>query len=96
VAGVVSGAGDRHPGIILGTQAAQQGRLAIALSGTVYCMVDASYAPVQPGDLLTTSDTPGHGMKAADPARAFGAVLGKALRPLSGGRGLVPIIVSLQ
>ena len=27
---------------------------------------------------------------------AFGAVLGKALRPLASGRGLVPIIVSLQ
>jgi hypothetical protein len=35
-------------------------------------------------------------MKASEPGRAFGAVLGKALRPLSSGRGLVPIIVSLQ
>jgi hypothetical protein len=96
VAGVLSGAGDRRPGIILGKQAAQQDRLPIALSGTVYCRVDASYAPVEPGDLLTTSDTAGHAMRAADSARAFGAVLGKALRPLASGRGLVPIIVSLQ
>ena len=34
-------------------------------------------------------------MRAADPSRAFGAVLGKALRGLSGGRGLVPVLVSL-
>ena len=96
VAGVLSGAGDRRPGIILGTQAARRDRLPIALNGTVYCLVDASYAPVDPGDLLTTSDTPGHAMKAADSARAFGAVLGKALRPLAAGRELMPIIVSLQ
>jgi hypothetical protein len=35
-------------------------------------------------------------MKASDPARAFGAVLGKALRPLDRGTGLIPIVVALQ
>jgi hypothetical protein len=35
-------------------------------------------------------------MKAADPARAFGAVLGKAMGALKEGRGLVPILVTLQ
>jgi hypothetical protein len=35
-------------------------------------------------------------MKAADPARAFGSVLGKALRPLGSGQDLVPILVALQ
>jgi hypothetical protein len=35
-------------------------------------------------------------MKAADAAQAFGAVLGKALAPLPSGRGLVPILVTLQ
>jgi hypothetical protein len=35
-------------------------------------------------------------MKAADRGRAFGAVLGKALRPFAGGQGLVPVLVSLQ
>jgi hypothetical protein len=59
-------------------------------------MVDASLVPVSVGDLLTTSGTPGHAMKAGDAARAFGAVIGKALRPLSSGRGLVPILVALQ
>jgi len=37
-----------------------------------------------------------HAMKARDPARAFGAVLGKALRPLQAGTGLIPILVALQ
>jgi hypothetical protein len=45
---------------------------------------------------LTTSDTPGHAMKATDPNRAFGAVVGKALRPLDKGSGLIPILIALQ
>jgi hypothetical protein len=35
-------------------------------------------------------------MKAGDPDRAFGAVIGKALRPLENGVGIIPILVSLQ
>jgi hypothetical protein len=46
--------------------------------------------------LLTTSPTRGHAMKATDPLQAFGAVLGKALRPLTEGQGLIPILVALQ
>jgi len=65
------------------------------MMGKVFCQVDASFAPVRAGMLLTTSPNPGHAM-AANPAKAFGAVLGKALKPLSGGCGLVPVMVSLQ
>ena len=64
--------------------------------GKVFCKVDASYGPIEAGDLLTTSDTPGHAMKAGDPARTSGAVVGKALRGLRDGQGLIPILVSLQ
>jgi hypothetical protein len=35
-------------------------------------------------------------MKAADPQRAFGAVIGKALVPLAEERGSIPILVALQ
>jgi hypothetical protein len=35
-------------------------------------------------------------MKATDPTRAFGAVIGKALEPLDAGEGLIPILVALQ
>jgi hypothetical protein len=35
-------------------------------------------------------------MKAGDRDRAFGAVIGKALRPLAAGQGLIPILVALQ
>lgn len=96
VAGVVSGAGDYRPGIILGKSATPSPRLPIALVGRVFCKVDASASPIAVGDLLTTAVRPGYAMKAADPVRAFGAVLGKALRPLASGQGLIPILIALQ
>jgi hypothetical protein len=64
--------------------------------GKVYCKVDAELSPLEVGDLLTTSATPGHAMKATDPLNAFGAVIGKALRPLKTGKGLIPILIALQ
>jgi hypothetical protein len=97
VAGVVSGAGNYKPGIVLDRQGSSQpNRKPIALLGKVYCKVDASFAPVEIGDLLTTSPTPGHAMKTADQSKAFGAVIGKALRPLREGQGLIPILIALQ
>ena len=96
VAGVVSGAGDLKPGIVLGRNKSEEKRLPVALMGRVYCKVDAEKTPIDVGDLLTTSDTPGHAMKASDPLKAFGAVIGKALRGLKEGRGLLPILVALQ
>jgi len=71
-------------------------RVSVALVGKVYCKVDAAYARIEVGDLLTTSPRPGYAMKANDQGRAFGAVIGKALAPLESGTGLVPILVALQ
>lgn len=96
VAGVVSGAGDCKPGIILGRQQLQGNKRPVALVGRVFCKVDAGYSPIEVGDLLTTSPTSGHAMKASDPGAAFGAVLGKALKPLASGLGIVPVLVALQ
>ncbi|MFN8000000.1 MAG: hypothetical protein U0X75_03170 [Acidobacteriota bacterium] len=59
----------------------------VALSGRVYCLVDASRGAIEPGG---TSNLPGYAMKAADPAKAQGAIIGKAMTPLSKGKGLVP------
>jgi hypothetical protein len=93
---VISGAGGLNPGITLGKRPSSSKRLPLALAGKAFCMVDASYAPVEIGDLLTTSATPGYAMKVQDPSRAFGAVIGKALKPLLRGKGLVPVLVALQ
>jgi hypothetical protein len=96
VAGVISGAGEYKPGIVLDRQPATGRRRPIALLGKVFCKVDAQFGPIEVGDLLTTSPTPGHAMKASDPAQAFGAVIGKALRPLPAGQALIPILIALQ
>jgi len=96
VAGVISGAGEFKPGIVLGRSEPIDTRKPVALMGKVYCKVDAQNAPIEVGDLLTTSDSRGHAMKVTDPLRAFGAVIGKALKPLAQGRGLIPVLVALQ
>lgn len=95
VAGVVSGAGQFRPGVVLDSRASSVGRLCVALIGKVSCLVDATHGPVAVGDLLTTSPTPGHAMRATDAKRAFGSVLGKALQPLERGRALIPTLVLL-
>lgn len=96
VAGVISGAGSYRPAIVLDRQETPGSRVPIAMLGKVYCLVDADYAPVEVGDLLTTSLTLGHAMKATDPQKGFGSVIGKALKPMSAGKGLIPILVALQ
>ncbi len=96
LAGVISGAGDTRPGIVLGSGRHREPRLPVALVGKVTCKVDARFGAVAVGDLLTSSPHPGHAKKADDPRRAFGAVLGKALRPLTDGDGLIPVLVALR
>jgi hypothetical protein len=96
VAGVVSGAGTFKPGIVLDRCGDGEGRTTIALIGKVYCKVDADSGSIAVGDLLTSSATPGHAMKVADPLKGVGSVIGKALKPLATGRGLLPILVALQ
>jgi len=97
VVGVVSGAGDFRPGLILGgIPSNKKSSAAIALVGRVYCLVDAIYGPVHAGDMLTTSRTRGHAMKVSDRAKAFGAVIGKSMGSLHEGRGLVLTLVTLR
>ena len=97
VAGCVSGANGIKPGLIMhqeGTVA--EDALPVALSGRVYCWADTSNGPIRPGDLLTTSGTPGHAMKVTDYARAEGAAIGKAMSSLDEGQGPVLVLVSLH
>jgi hypothetical protein len=96
VAGIVSGAGGYKPGIILDKQKSSRNRQPIALLGKVFCKVDASHGAIEIGDLLTTSPTLGHAMKAGDPLKAFGAVIGKALRSVKEGQDLIPVLIALQ
>ena len=96
VAGVVSGAGSFKPAMVLNKKDTGGNRLPIALIGKVLCKVDADCASIETGDLLTTSPTLGHAMKALDPLKAFGTVIGKAIGRIKEGRGMIPILVTLQ
>jgi len=97
VAGIISGAGGVNPGMLMG----QKGTMAdgvnpVALTGRVYCWADTTNGLIEPGDLLTTSDIPGHAMKVTDHAKAQGAIIGKAMTSLDKGKGLVLVLVTLQ
>jgi hypothetical protein len=98
VAGVISGANGLPTGMVMKSegQSMADGEHAVALTGRVWCNVDASVGAIEPGDLLTTSDVPGHAMKASDLSRAGGAVIGKAMTGLKDGRGMVLVLVNLQ
>ena len=77
-------------------QGVMEGSRNVALTGRVYALADASNAPIKPGDLLTSSDVPGHAMKVTDSSRGTGAIIGKAMSGLKNGQGLVLVLVSLQ
>ena len=97
VAGIISGAGGIQTGMLMGQRGSvADGNYPIALTGRVYCYVDATDNPVRPGDLLTTSGTPGHAMKVTEYSKAQGAILGKAMTSLDIGKGLVLVLVTLQ
>lgn len=96
VAGVISGANNLAAGLLLPNLSDAKNAHAIALSGRVWVYADATRNPIAPGDLLTTSATPGHAMKVTDHTKAQGAIIGKAMNGLKGGRGLILVLVSLQ
>ena len=68
----------------------------VTLGAYAYCKVDADIAPIEVGDLLTTSPTKGHAQKVVDPSQGIGAILGKALGALKSGQGKIPVLVMLQ
>jgi len=97
VAGIISGAGGIKPGMLMGQKGTvANGANPVALTGRVYCLADATNGSIQPGDLLTTSEMPGHAMKVTDYVRAQGAILGKAMTSLENGQGQVLVLVTLQ
>lgn len=66
----------------------------LAVVGVVPCRVSAENGAVSPGDLLVTSDTPGHAMRDASPAP--GTIVGKALGRLDAGTGMIDVLVTLH
>ena len=71
------------------------GKAPLAIVGIVPVKASAENGPIHPGDLLTTSSTPGHAMKAG-PNPPIGTVIGKALGTLAEGKGVIQMLVTLQ
>jgi hypothetical protein len=98
--GTVIGVYSSEPGFVGHSETGVQGsglqEIPVAVLGTVPTKATAEAGPIQPGDLLTTSSTPGHAMRCEGLERCFGRVIGKALEPLSEGSGVIRILVSLQ
>jgi hypothetical protein len=91
VVGVVAAS----PGVVLGSSdRGADSEAAVAFAGVTRCKVDADYGPVYPGDLLVTSPTPGHAMRADVPRP--GTVIGKALEELPTGSGVIRVLVMLR
>ena len=68
----------------------------MAMMGIVPTKVSTENGPIERGDLLVSSSTPGYAMKGTDGTRMMGAVIGKALAPLHTGQGLIEVLVTLQ
>jgi len=92
VAGVIS----EQPGITLGERG--DNKVLVATTGRVRLKVDASNGPIEVGDLLVTSDVPGLAMK-SQPVNLGGiqlhrpgTLVGKALEPLTKGRGEILVL----
>ncbi len=96
VAGIVSGANGIQPGISMIDEQQLEAGENVALSGRVHVKANTSAGPIEPGDLLTTSDVPGEAMRAADHHRAQGSILGKAMTSLDETTGTVLVLVTLQ
>jgi hypothetical protein len=66
----------------------------VTIMGIVPVKVSAENGPIQAGDLLVTSSTPGHAMRADNPQP--GTILGKALESLDEGTGIIQVLLMLQ
>ncbi|MBC1190758.1 MAG: hypothetical protein EWV83_13210 [Microcystis sp. M_OC_Ca_00000000_S217Cul] len=68
--------------------------LVVTLGAYAHCKVDATEAPIEVGDLLTSSNNPGHAKKATEPK--LGSIIGKALESLKEGTGYIAVFVNIQ
>src|SRR6266849_4995589 len=93
---LVAGIYSTKPGMLGSThkidEKAYADAVPLAVVGIVPCKVSAENGPIQAGDLLVASATPGHAMKGTDRGRMLGAVVGKALEPLQKGTGVIKVL----
>jgi len=89
VAGVIS----TEPGVLLGTSLHRGERALLALVGIVPVKATSEGGPIEPGDLLVASSTPGHAMRWSGPEPCPCALIGKALGPMVDATGTVVVLL---
>ena len=90
VAGVIS----KTPGVILGGSLVGTEKALLALNGIVPVKVTNEAGPIQPGELLVSSSTPGHAMRWSGPEPCPCALVGKALEPMAEKRGAILVLLT--
>ncbi|HEY2168496.1 MAG TPA: hypothetical protein VGJ30_02645 [Candidatus Angelobacter sp.] len=97
---LVAGIYSTKPGVTATPHTSEDPRLAteipVAIVGIVPCKVTNENGPIARGDLLVTSSTPGYAMRGSDRTMLPGAIIGKALQPSSGAKGVIEILVTLR
>jgi hypothetical protein len=97
---LVAGIYSTKPGVTATPHTSEDPRLAaeipVAIVGIVPCKVTNENGPIARGDLLVTSSTPGYAMRGSDRTMLPGAIIGKALQPLSGANGKIEVLVTLR
>ncbi len=93
----VAGVYSTRPGFVGGSSEGVQsaGKVPLAVVGVVPVKACTENGPIQPGDLLVSSSTPGCAMKAG-PNPPVGTVIGKALEGLEEGTDVIKMLVMLQ
>jgi hypothetical protein len=96
----VAGIYSTKPGVLATTHKidspTSSANVPLAIMGIVPCKASVENGPIQRGDLLVTSSLPGYAMKGTDRSRMLGAVVGKAMEPLTSGTGMIQVLVTLQ
>lgn len=95
---LVAGIYSTKPGFLITGPGDYEGfQIPLALAGRVLVKASTENGIIEIGDLLVTSSTPGHVMKCTDYQKCQGAIVGKALEPLTTGeRGIIKVLVILQ
>jgi hypothetical protein len=92
--GLVAGVVSSQPGMILGGPPSAEGMALVALTGIVPVKVTNEGGPIQPGDLLVSSSTPGYAMRWPGPDPCPCALVGKALEPMADERGVISVLLT--
>jgi hypothetical protein len=97
----VAGVYATKPGILLGLEdeVDPSHTIPMGMLGVIPTKVSGENGSIAVGDLVVSSGTPGHAMKAdlTDPGRLIGAVIGKAVEPFTGpGTGKINVLVNVK